>query len=213
MASDSLNNSRKGALRLPARPQPTPRTPTSKGLLETSVEDPTASAEYLKGLIQTISDFPKPGIEFRDITPLLATPQAMNLITSIFSQNVLGVTAIAGIESRGFLFGVPVAQHLQLPFIPLRKPCKLPGATFQERYSLEYGNAELQLHRDALNSGDRVLLIDDLLATGGTAAAAIRLIQQSGAEVDCLAVVVELNYLNGCKQVGTTRLKSIVTYD
>lgn len=164
--------------------------------------------------VRAIADFPKPGILFRDITPLLASPNAfasaidqLTEAISIFKPEV-----IAGIESRGFIFGVPVAQHLQLPFVPIRKPGKLPGETVGVSYELEYGTDRLEMHCDAVNDGQRVVVIDDLLATGGTAAAAAQLIETAGGVVAGLGFVIELKGLDGRLRIGNECCASLLTY-
>lgn len=155
--------------------------------------------ERIEALIRDIPDFPKPGIVFKDLTPLLADHAAMAETTKLLAQPFAGagITAVLGMEARGFIFGALVAQQLQTAFIPLRKPGKLPAATHSVSYDLEYGSAELHMHRDALGGDDRVLLVDDLIATGGTAAASLELARAGGATVCGCAFVVELDFLNG----------------
>ena len=169
----------------------------------------------LKNYIRDIPDFPKPGIVFKDITPLLADVEALaeverQLVEPFLDKNL---TAIAGIESRGFIFGAAVARRLGVGFIPIRKEGKLPFTRIAESYSLEYGQGVLELHEDAASSGDRILLIDDLLATGGTAAASIRLIERLGATVAGLAFVVELGFLGGREKLGDHEVLSLVNYE
>ena len=170
--------------------------------------------DAIRSKIRSIQDFPKPGILFRDITPLLADAQAM-------SETVEGLIApfseeppdcIAGMEARGFIFGALAAQALGISFIPLRKPGKLPAATISQSYELEYGTASLELHADAIASGQRVLIIDDLLATGGTAAASCALIESAGGVVIACAFVVELAGLGGRERIEDYRLHSLVTF-
>ena len=168
----------------------------------------------LKGLIRDIPDFPKEGILFKDITPLLADPaglqQAIDALTVIAREQ--GAEAIAGIESRGFLFGVPVALALGLPFVPIRKPGKLPAETTRVEYELEYGSDALEIHTDAVSDGQKVLIVDDLLATGGTAAAAAELVKRVGAEPVGFGFVIELAFLNGRDQLGDVAVRSLLTY-
>lgn len=153
----------------------------------------------LASFIRPVPDFPQPGILFRDITPLLASPEALRWATGELARDAraLGATAVLGIESRGFLFGVPVAQELGVPFVPVRKPGKLPAATMSVEYSLEYGSGRLDIHRDALAPGSRVYIVDDLLATGGTAAAAAELVGLLNSAVAGFGFVVELEDLAG----------------
>ncbi len=149
--------------------------------------------------IRDIPDFPKPGIIFKDITPLLHEPKAFKFVTDKLIERYRGkgLTGIVAVESRGFMFAAPVAYALALPLIPARKPGKLPYKTIAETYDLEYGSATLEVHEDALKAGDRVLLIDDLLATGGTLGATCRLIERLGGEVAEIATIIELAFLNG----------------
>lgn len=170
--------------------------------------------EHLKKIIRDIPDFPEPGIVFRDITPILRNAGDMNLIVNGLLEPFLkdGITAVAGIEARGFIFGSLAAQALNVAFIPLRKPGKLPYQTEAESYQLEYGSATLEIHADAVGSNDRVLLIDDLIATGGTAAAGCRLVRRLGAEVAGCAFVIELDFLNGRDILTDTRIHSLLRY-
>ncbi|MGW5326087.1 adenine phosphoribosyltransferase [Streptomyces sp. NPDC004014] len=149
--------------------------------------------------IRDVADYPEPGVMFKDITPLLADPEAFSALTGALARIAAetGATKIVGLEARGFILGAPVAVRAGLGFIPVRKAGKLPGATLRQAYDLEYGSAEIEVHAEDLASGDRVLIVDDVLATGGTAEAAIRLIQRAGAEVSGLAVLMELGFLGG----------------
>src|SRR5437660_717174 len=149
--------------------------------------------------IRNIPDFPKPGIQFKDITPLLAAPEAFRDAIRQMTEQIAGrpVDAIAAAEARGFLFAAPLALVMKKPLVPLRKPGKLPYRTHRLQYDLEYGSAELQIHIDGFVPGARVLLIDDLLATGGTLAAACQLIDKAGGQVAACAVLVELLFLKG----------------
>jgi adenine phosphoribosyltransferase len=169
----------------------------------------------LKNYIRDIPDFPKPGIVFKDITPLLRSVEAFAHVEQQLVEpfRAKDLTAIAGIESRGFLFGAAVARHLGLGFIPIRKEGKLPFTRIAESYALEYGEGVLELHDDAVSAGDRILIIDDLLATGGTAAAAIRLVERLEATVVGLAFVIELGFLGGRKQLGDHQVLTLVNYD
>jgi len=170
--------------------------------------------QRLKDKIRDIPDFPKPGIIFKDITPLVKDPAALRLSVHQLIQPFLGrdITAVAGMEARGFIFGSLVAWELNLPFIPLRKPGKLPYDAQSVSYDLEYGSPSLEIHTDALDKNDRVLLIDDLLATGGTAKASCELIEQLGATVEALAFVVELDFLKGKEQLSSYEIHSLLHY-
>ncbi|MEE9356397.1 MAG: adenine phosphoribosyltransferase [Methylococcaceae bacterium] len=170
--------------------------------------------ERLKQKIRDIPDFPKPGIIFKDITPLLRSPAALRLATHQLMHPFLGrnITAVAGMEARGFIFGSLVAWELGVGFIPLRKPGKLPADVHSVSYDLEYGSASLEAHIDAVNPDDRVLLIDDLLATGGTAKASCELVQALGAKVEACAFVVELDALDGRKQLKDVEVHSLIHY-
>ncbi|MEW2621906.1 adenine phosphoribosyltransferase [Streptomyces sp. NPDC048106] len=155
--------------------------------------------ELLLSRIRDVADYPEPGVMFKDITPLLADPAAFTVLTDTLAgiATSTGATKIVGLEARGFILGAPVAVRAGLGFIPVRKAGKLPGATLSQAYDLEYGSAEIEVHAEDLTSGDRVLIVDDVLATGGTAEAAIHLIQRAGAEVSGLAVLMELGFLGG----------------
>jgi len=168
----------------------------------------------LADYIRDIPDFPKPGIVFKDITPLLKEPAAFAHSVDVLSEFAAGkgVTAVAGIESRGFIFGALVAQRLGVAFIPVRKPGKLPAETISASYSLEYGTDTIEMHRDALNSSDRVLIVDDLLATGGTMAAAVSLVEKAGASVAGIVFVIELSFLHGREKLAGYDIASILTF-
>ncbi|MFH1465961.1 MAG: adenine phosphoribosyltransferase [Pseudomonadota bacterium] len=165
--------------------------------------------------IRDIPDFPKPGIVFKDITPLLADPAAFKEVLDRFVERYADrkLDRIVGIESRGFIFGAPLADRLNVGFVPVRKPGKLPYRTVSEEYSLEYGTDSIEIHADAVPAGGRVLIVDDLLATGGTAAAAASLVRKVGGEVEELAFVVELGFLNGREKLGGLPVFSLVNYE
>ncbi|CAM5576309.1 adenine phosphoribosyltransferase [Streptomyces spiroverticillatus] len=155
--------------------------------------------ELLLSRIKDVQDYPKPGVVFKDITPLLADPEAFTALTDALAELCVkhGATKIVGLEARGFILAAPVAVRAGLGFIPVRKAGKLPGATLSQAYELEYGTAEIEVHAEDLNAGDRVIVIDDVLATGGTAGAALELIRRAGAEVAGVAVLMELGFLGG----------------
>lgn len=155
--------------------------------------------EFLKNSIKSIPDYPKPGILFRDVTSLLEDPKAFALSIELLVDRYrdAGITKVVGTEARGFLFGAPVALGLGVGFVPVRKPGKLPRKTFAETYTLEYGTDQLELHCDAITAEDTVLVIDDLLATGGTIEATVKLIRRAGGEVKHAAFIINLFDLSG----------------
>jgi adenine phosphoribosyltransferase len=168
----------------------------------------------LRDFIRDIPDFPKPGVLFKDITPLLMDPSAFAYSVATLSAHYAKrpIDAIAAAEARGFLFAAPMALELRKPLIPLRKPGKLPYSTHSFRYDLEYGSAELHVHTDAIGDGASVLLVDDVLATGGTMAAACKLIEQSGGTVAGCAFLLELTFLKGREQLAGRECYSLITY-
>ena len=168
----------------------------------------------LKDSIRGIPDFPKPGILFRDITTLLKDPKALAEAIDQLEKQYKGkkIDAVIGIESRGFIFGVPLALRLGCGFIPVRKPGKLPAATECEEYSLEYGTDKLEIHKDAVSPGMKVLIVDDLLATGGTAAATCRLVRKIGGDVAGCAFAIELDDLNGRNNLKDVEAFSLIHY-
>ncbi len=170
--------------------------------------------QRLEAYIRNIPDFPQPGIQFKDITPLVKDPAMLRLAVHQLIHPFLDeeITAVAGMEARGFIFGSLVAWDLGISFIPLRKPGKLPYDVQSVSYDLEYGSAELEVHIDALGKGDRVLLVDDLIATGGTAAASCKLIEKLGAEVAACAFVVELDFLKGREKLSKYNVHSLIHY-
>lgn len=170
--------------------------------------------EDLKTHIREVPDFPKPGILFYDITTLLKDPLALRKTVDRFVWMFAGkrIDKVVGIESRGFMFGPIVAYDLNAGFVPVRKPGKLPAATVRESYSLEYGTDSLEMHEDAVAPGDRVLIVDDLIATGGTAAATARLVESRGASVAGLAFIIELTFLPGRQQLGRYEVHSLIQY-
>lgn len=175
------------------------------------------SAPNLKDVanaVREIPDFPKPGILFKDITPVLLDPALFRKVVMEFCDlaRAAGVEKIAGIDARGFLFGATVAYELGVGFVPVRKKGKLPFSTISQSYELEYGKAEIEIHSDAFHHGEKVVLIDDLLATGGTAGAAISLIQKSGAEVTTALFMIELSKLEGRKKLAPTPVSALISY-
>lgn len=169
---------------------------------------------FLKKHIRDVPDFPKPGIVFKDITPLLQNHAAFDRIIQSFVDRYApqGIDAIVGIESRGFLFGAPLAHQLGASFIPVRKKGKLPYTTVDISYDLEYGSATIEMHTDAIRKGQKVVVVDDLLATGGTAGAACQLVRGQGGEVVECAFVVELAFLGGRDKIPNTAVHSLVSY-
>lgn len=172
--------------------------------------------ERITESIRTIPDFPKPGIMFKDITPLLQDVSLSKEITQAFADHWMNhdVEVIVGIESRGFIWGNSLAQHMGIPFVPIRKKGKLPAETHAYKYDLEYGSAEVEIHKDAIFNGQRVLIHDDLLATGGTAMAAAELVKMSGGNVAGFSFLVELAFLNGSKELEgyESSIHSLVSY-
>lgn len=167
----------------------------------------------LRATVRDIPDFPKPGIIFKDITPVLSDAQLFrDVIDHLAVAHEGQVDTIVGIESRGFIFGAPLALRLGLPFVPIRKPGKLPYRTRRVDYQLEYGSDSLEAHEDAIAHGHRVLIVDDVLATGGTAAGAIDLVQQLGGGVAGATFLIELGFLNGRQKLGSTSVHAVLTY-
>ncbi|MCS6782624.1 MAG: adenine phosphoribosyltransferase [Gloeomargarita sp. SKYBB_i_bin120] len=169
----------------------------------------------LKALIREIPDFPQPGILFRDITTLLAHPEGLRYTIDELARRFRDhqVDVIVGPESRGFIFGVPLAYALGCGFVPVRKPGKLPGPVHRREYALEYGTDQLEIHQDGIQPGQRVLVVDDLLATGGTARAVGELVQQAQGELIGFGFIIELAYLGGRKRLPDTVIETLVTYE
>jgi adenine phosphoribosyltransferase len=166
--------------------------------------------ELLKSTIRDVIDFPQPGIVYKDITPLLADGAAFASVVRALAVGHEGVTKVAGIEARGFILAAPVALALGAGFVPVRKLGKLPADTYAQSYELEYGTATLEVHIDAFDASDRVLIVDDVLATGGTAAATVELVRQSGAEVAGIVVLLELEFLAGRAKVPGIAVRSLL---
>ncbi|MBD2187301.1 adenine phosphoribosyltransferase [Pseudanabaena mucicola] len=170
-----------------------------------------------KSIIRDIPDFPQQGIIFRDITPLLAHPQGLTKIiqgfqTKFAELNISAIDTVVGTESRGFILGAPLAMALGCSFVPVRKPKKLPSAVFRAEYELEYGTDALEIHQDAIATGERVIIIDDVIATGGTAAATAKLVEQSGAELVGYGFLIELDFLNGRQALPEVPIVSLINY-
>ncbi len=171
--------------------------------------------ERLISLIRDIPDFPEPGVVFKDITPVLGDGNALSILVDALAEphKKSGVTKVAGIEARGFTLATPVADRLGAGFIPVRKPGKLPHETMREDYALEYGTDALEVHIDSVTQGEKVLVVDDVIATGGTAAAAVRLLRRVGADVVGIAVFIELAFLGGAEKLDGVPLHALVRYD
>ena len=174
----------------------------------------SVKAETLRSAIRNIPDFPKPGIQFKDITPVLADAAlfAASVDTLVINLDPESVDAVVGIDARGFIFAAAAALKLQAGFVPVRKQGKLPWKTFEESYALEYGSSTVAIHQDAFKTGSRVLLVDDLLATGGTAAAAASLVRQAGGRIVRVAFLIELAFLNGRDRLQGLPLHTVVTF-
>ena len=171
--------------------------------------------KHIEDYVRTIPDFPEPGIQFRDITSILQNPDGLKLSVDLFMEQLSGIDfdVIVGMESRGFLFGMPVAYAMGKPFVPIRKKGKLPCETISAEYDLEYGTASIELHKDAIAPGQRVVLIDDLIATGGTIAAGARLVEQLGGKVVKIVCLIELKGLEGRKKLENYDVSSIIAYE
>ena len=172
------------------------------------------SIEAIRAAVRDVPDFPKPGIVFKDITPILGDAVLFRQVTDHFAERYAdrGVQSIAGIDARGFIFGAALADRLGTGFIPIRKAGKLPWKTKEQSYELEYGAATVAIHEDAVEQGEKVLLVDDLLATGGTAAAAIQLLESLGVDLIEVAFLVELSFLDGRKRLGDRPVYSPILY-
>lgn len=168
--------------------------------------------QSLAKAIRDVPDFPKPGILFKDITPVLGNSQLFAMSIQALAENANGVKIdkVAGIDARGFIFGAAVANLLGVGFVPVRKAGKLPWKTESEAYSLEYGESMIEIHKDAVKPGENVLIVDDLLATGGTAAAALNLIKRLGGKIHALSFFIEIEFLKGRKKLGNTRVESLL---
>ncbi len=176
--------------------------------------NPNLTSNDLAAAVRNIPDFPQPGIQFKDITPVLADPRLFSGCIDLLTANVVpgSIDAVVGIDARGFIFGAAAALKLKAGFVPVRKKGKLPYQTYEETYQLEYGSSAVAIHIDAVKPGGRVLLIDDLLATGGTAAAAAKLLQKVGAEIVEITFFIELGFLKGREKLKGFPVRSLVLY-
>ncbi len=178
-----------------------------------TAKKPRNMIDILEQYIRDVQDFPKPGIVFKDITPLLAEPKIFRLALEELLQLVpKPVDKVVGIESRGFIYGALLAEHLDAGFVPIRKPGKLPYKTYSQSYDLEYGTDTLTMHVDAIEPGEKVLIHDDVLATGGTALAAAKLVEQAGGEVVMLNFLLELSFLKGRDKLTDYQVTSLIKY-
>lgn len=173
-----------------------------------------ANQRLINELIRDVPDWPKPGVVFKDITPLLSDPRGLRAsVDELVATAPDGIDVVVGMEARGFIFAAPVAVALGAGFVPVRKAGKLPWDVHRQEYQLEYGTDLLEVHQDAVTAEDRILVVDDVLATGGTAAATVELLGQSGADVVALAFVIELGFLGGRAPLGDAAITTLVTYD
>jgi adenine phosphoribosyltransferase len=170
--------------------------------------------EQIRSAIRTVPDFPRPGILFRDITPILSDAELFQQVINLLAEKTVnfGAEKVVGIDARGFLFGAAVAYKLGLGIVPIRKKGKLPYKTICYSYVLEYGKAEMEIHVDAVRPGEKIVLVDDLLATGGTSAAAVHLVQELGAKVQAALFFIELADLDGRKHLGGVPVETLVTF-
>lgn len=170
--------------------------------------------ENLADAIRSVPDFPKPGIDFKDITTLLKDPQAFKEAVDAMLKpfDSINIDKVVGIESRGFIFGTAMAYKIGAGFVPIRKPGKLPAKTISEEYQLEYGTDKVEIHVDAVEKGETVILVDDLLATGGTAQASVKLLEKIGADILGLTFLIELDFLNGREKLQGQEVFSVIHY-
>jgi adenine phosphoribosyltransferase len=182
--------------------------------LTVTQQDRARVADAVRRAVRDVPDFPKPGIVFKDITPVLLDAQLFKQVCAALAEpfSRAGISHVVAMESRGFIFGAPVAMALGAGFVPIRKPGKLPSETVREDYALEYGTDALELHADSLAGSRGVLVVDDVLATGGTAAAACRLVERAGGKVTACAFVIELTFLPGQAALGARRVEALVAY-
>jgi adenine phosphoribosyltransferase len=177
---------------------------------ETGTPAESAIASLITEHVRDVPDYPKPGVLFKDITPLLAEPKAFSAVVDALGSVFGPVDKVAGIEARGFILAAPVALRTGAGFVPVRKKGKLPAATYEESYQLEYGSATLEVHKDAFAPGERVLIVDDVLATGGTARATANLVAKTGASLAGIVVLMELSFLNGRKALTDLDVRSLL---
>jgi adenine phosphoribosyltransferase len=170
----------------------------------------TELAELIRAKVRDVPDYPKPGVVFKDITPLLADGAALRTVVGALASGHGPVDKVAGIEARGFILAAPAACKLGAGFVPVRKVGRLPGPTFAQSYDLEYGTATIEVHQDAFRPGERVLIVDDVLATGGTAEATASLVRRTGAEIVGVAVILELTFLGGRAKLGGQHLRALL---
>ncbi len=174
----------------------------------------TSALDFARSAVRDVPDFPKPGILFKDITPLLASPRAFHIVLDALAERFIGehIDVVVGVEARGFVFGGALAARLNASFVPARKPGKLPAAVDRVTYDTEYSTAELQMHKDSIAEESRCIVVDDLLATGGTAKAAADLVRMQGGHVMAFAFVIELSFLNGREKLLPVRVETVLTY-
>lgn len=173
------------------------------------------TVDSLRAAVRDVLDFPKPGIVFKDITPILADADLFRFSIDLLCETASDrkIDKVVGIDARGFIFAAAVADRLGAGFVPVRKKGKLPWKTRQLAYELEYGESVVELHEDAVSPGEAVLVVDDLLATGGTAGAAVRLLEESGAEIVAVSFLIELRFLDGRRKLGNHRIESVLSFD
>jgi adenine phosphoribosyltransferase len=189
-------------------------TTASERIESPAVAQVHTALDYARSVIRDIPDFPKPGILFKDITPLLASPRAFHIVLDSLAERFIGehIDVVVGVEARGFVFGGALAARLNASFVPARKPGKLPAAVDRIVYDTEYSTAELQMHRDSISEESRCVVVDDLLATGGTAKAAADLVRLQGGYVVAFAFVIELTFLNGREKLLPVRVETVLKY-
>jgi adenine phosphoribosyltransferase len=193
--------------------EPRPREDAQAGTEPRPREDAQAGTDLaglIKAKVRDVPDYPQAGVVFKDITPLLADGWALAAVVGALAAGHGPVDKVAGIEARGFILAAPVASQLGSGFVPVRKQGRLPGPTYAQTYDLEYGTATIEVHQDAFAPGERVLIVDDVLATGGTAAATVTLIERAGAEVVGIAVILELAFLGGRARLAARELRSLL---
>jgi len=198
---------------VPAGTEPTPGAGAQAGTEPRPGEDAQAGTDLaglIKAKVRDVPDYPQAGVVFKDITPLLADGRALAAVVGALAAGHGPVDKVAGIEARGFILAAPVAGQLGSGFVPVRKHGRLPGPTYAQTYDLEYGTATIEVHQDAFAPGERVLIVDDVLATGGTAAATVTLIERAGAEVVGIAVILELAFLGGRARLAARELRSLL---